>query len=125
MPSLFCVLVMGGMMMGAPSELQGQERVLPEVPFTADTTGWFFTDAQVAEMARDVEKVQLLEEKVRTLEELNALREWQIEVEKSYRDVYDDLLEEAKDAYSPTFWQRVPAIIYVGAGMGLGIWATK
>ena len=111
--------------MAVPSELQAQERVLPEVPFTADTSGWFFTDAQVTEMARDVEKVQLLEEKVRTLEELNALRDWQVEAEREYRDIYSTLLDEAKDAYSPTFWQRVPAVIYVGLGMGLGVWATK
>ena len=105
--------------------LNAQERVISGEAFLTDSLGWFFTDTQVEDMARDVERVPLLEERVAAMEELLALKDWQIERERGYREVYSDLLDEAREIGKPGFWQSIPPVVWMSVGAVGTAWVLR
>ena len=120
---IFSVITMAGGI--GTNELQAQERVEPGLPFYSDSAGWFFTNSQVEEMARDIERLQLLEEKVSVLEELNALQSEQVVREREYRGIYDGLLDDALKAQKRSFWESIPPVVYVGVGALGTAWVLR
>jgi hypothetical protein len=86
--------------------LNAQERVAPGEPFLADSSGWYFTDAMVEDMARDAEEVMLLERQKALWDDLVALKDQKIQV-----------LEEELDDQKPTFWEAIPPVIWFVSGV--------
>jgi hypothetical protein len=84
--------------------------VVPGEPFLADTLGWYFTDLQVQDMARGVEREGLLEERIVAMEALLALQKQAIVQE---RETVDRLLESQKRS----FWEKVPPLVWFGLGV--------
>jgi len=70
----------GGLILSTTTPLDAQERVVPGEPFLADSSGWYFTDGMVEDMARDAEKVVLLERQKELWEDLLALKDQKIQV---------------------------------------------
>lgn len=96
---------MVGLILTGTTRLDAQERVTPGEPFLTDSLGWFFTDSMVEDMARDAERVPLLERQNEILEDLLAL-------EKERSEVYKEVAEESK----PNFWQKIPDVVWFGFG---------
>ena len=98
--------------------LNAQERVVPSEPFLTDTLGWFFTDVQVEDLARDAERSGLLEERIAAMEELLALKEKAVEQE---RVNVDRLLESQKRS----FWESIPPVVYLTVGLAVGVYLRE
>ena len=104
----FVIAMVGVLLTTTP--LESQERVVPGEPFLSDSLGWFFTDLQVHDLARDTERLVLLEERIVAMEELLALKDRAVEEERLN---VDRLLESQKRS----FWESVPPLVWFGLGV--------
>lgn len=107
-----------------PTTSEAQERLEVGLPFTPQTSGYFFTDSQVEDMGREVLRVRAMETKIVILQDLlEAYREkdsWAT----GYRLELIETLGRAEDLESSGFWRdlRIGSTwLTIGLGVGLVI----
>lgn len=85
----------------------------------ADSLGWYFTDAMVQDLGRDVVRLSDLEEKVAILKELLALKDRKAAEDSVWIDDLYRRLDEAKELSKPSFWESIPPVVWVSVGVAL------
>jgi len=110
-----------GVLLLTPTTSEAQERLEIGLPYTPQTPGYFFTDAQVEDMGREVLRVEALEKKITVLESLVEAYKQKDEWASGYRLELTEALERAEKMQSSGFWRDLKiGSSWLGIGVALG-----